>query len=460
MAAFLIVLIDMLMVVATVQGVGWSFHEFVFPDSVFGFAGATVNSVSILLLVVFGNYSVSLYDRDILVTRAGLTSRVIVATSGAILGALLIQYFVWYVPNGRVVIISQALAIGSITLLGRWVISSFYRRSPKRAVAVYGTRSVCAELDRILNNQAYCPFEVRSLVAIVPSSCDTASTADEYVELPAYIESFDELRDLAPEGAVAPEFLVMGHQGTLGSKVLGSMTYLQYRGVRVCSAAALVSDLAGFIPIDLASVDWVVGALDRVHGRGSVPFKRLIDVSVSLLGLGILGVLSPVLFVMAKIRSPGPLLFTQPRVGLGGEPFTMYKLRTMTVVADTEGKWASEETARISVGGRWLRQLRLDELPQFWNVLRGEMSVVGPRPEQPVIVEALKSSIELLHYRNMIKPGITGWAQVKQGYVDTADASVKKLMYDLYYVQNFGIMLDLEIMVKTAFIMLARIGAR
>ena len=453
MAALLFVLIDLVLVAATVQGIGWGFHEYLFPDAPYGFVGATVNSTSILLLTIFGNYAVSLYDREVLVTRLGLLSRVVVATVGAIIGGLLIQYFVWYMPNGRIIVVTQAFALGSVSLAWRYVLSTIYRDAPKRRVAVYGTPFVCAEVDRILREQAFCAYEIQYFV----ESREASTEGDSAVELRADIQQLASLDALVGVESEAPEVLLMGHQGALRTSAMGPMTKLRDRGVRPRSAAAFVSDLAGFIPIDLASVDWVVGALDRVHQRSSLPLKRALDVSVSLAGILVMVLLSPLLFVLTKYRSPGPLFYSQERVGLGGEVFTIYKFRSMTQASTTAGKWADQEKARISPGGHVLRQSRLDELPQFWNVLRGEMSVVGPRPEQPSITETLQQSIEFLHYRYAVKPGITGWQQVKQGYVITEEGWMKRLTYDLYYVQNFGVLFDIEIMVKTAFIMLARI---
>ena len=344
-------------------------------------------------------------------------------------------------------------------LVWRLVISGVYRRAAKRPVAVYGTTFVCSEIDSILREEAYCPFEIVYFVASEAAGGAPGREEDAagHKELRGDIKVFDDLDALAEGSDAAPELLVMGHQGALDTAAMGSMMRLSAQGVRPCSAASFVSDLAGFIPIDLASVDWVVGALDRVHQRSSLPLKRALDIAVSLVGVLVMLVLSPLLWVLTKYRSPGPLLYSQERVRLGGDTFTIYKFRSMTQAADTKDKWADQEKARISPGGHFLRQSRLDELPQFWNVLRGEMSVVGPRPEQPSITETLQQSMEFLHYRYAVKPGITGWQQVKQGYVITEEGWSKRLTYDLYYVQNFGVLFDMEIMVKTVFIMIARI---
>jgi len=132
----------------------------------------------------------------------------------------------------------------------------------------------------------------------------------------------------------------------------------------------------------------------------------------------------------------------------------------MRVVANQEQRWASKDDDRTTALGRLLRRTRIDELPQFWNVLRGEMALVGPRPEQPKIVEQLEREIPYFGYRHLVKPGITGWAQIHQGYAASVDESAIKLSYDLYYVSRMSLLLDLDIMLRTAFVMLARIGSR
>ncbi|NJK31372.1 MAG: sugar transferase [Deltaproteobacteria bacterium] len=138
----------------------------------------------------------------------------------------------------------------------------------------------------------------------------------------------------------------------------------------------------------------------------------------------------------------------------------MHKIRTMRVAPQQEQRWAAKDDDRTTRFSRLLRRTRIDELPQFWNVLRGEMSLVGPRPEQPKIVEQLERDIPYFGYRHLVKPGITGWAQIHQGYAASVDESAIKLAYDLYYVGRMSVLLDVDIMLRTAFVMLARIGSR
>ncbi len=188
--------------------------------------------------------------------------------------------------------------------------------------------------------------------------------------------------------------------------------------------------------------------------------KRLMDVLLSLL---ILILTLPVMLIVAlliRLTSSGPVVFAQERVGLYGKEFTMYKFRSMYQDAETKTgpTWATEHDPRITPVGYWLRKLRLDELPQLLNVLKGDMSLVGPRPERPFFVEQFKKQIPLYTRRLRVRPGITGWAQVKWKYDETFDDVKEKTKYDLFYVENISLKMDLKILMNTIFTMLAGKG--
>jgi exopolysaccharide biosynthesis polyprenyl glycosylphosphotransferase len=189
--------------------------------------------------------------------------------------------------------------------------------------------------------------------------------------------------------------------------------------------------------------------------------KRLIDI------LGVLVVapmiLPLMLFTAIAIRldSPGPALFVQNRVGLGNRDFRIYKFRSMRVDAEADGaRLASDGDDRITRVGAFIRKTRLDELPQIWNVLKGDMSLIGPRPEQRVFVDQFDAEIPFYIYRHVVRPGITGWAQVMQGYAGDADATRVKIQYDFYYIKHFSLWLDILIVFKTVRIVLTGWGAR
>lgn len=177
---------------------------------------------------------------------------------------------------------------------------------------------------------------------------------------------------------------------------------------------------------------------------------RLFDIIVSLLGLAIGFVLLPLLIVGNFFANRGPLLYTQERVGQNGVPFKIYKFRSMIVNAEAQGAvFASSNDTRITPFGKFLRKTRIDEFPQFINILKGDMAVIGPRPERPVFVNQIAEVMPFYHTRHVIKPGLTGWAQVKHAYGESIDDSLIKLQYDLYYIKHRSPFLDLNVVVKT-----------
>ena len=183
---------------------------------------------------------------------------------------------------------------------------------------------------------------------------------------------------------------------------------------------------------------------------------------VSVLGLLLTSPLLLLTALAVRLSSAGPILYRQVRVGLGGEPFTLYKFRSMRVDAEarTGAVWAVKDDPRVTTVGRIIRKVRLDELPQLWNVLKGEMSIVGPRPERPEFVELLVEQIPYYRQRHAVRPGITGWAQISYKYGDTVEDTMVKLEYDLYYIKHMSSSLDLYIIFHTMKAMLLSRGSQ
>lgn len=219
----------------------------------------------------------------------------------------------------------------------------------------------------------------------------------------------------------------------------------------------------------------------RPRTTGSVENRmvRLLNVLVAAVGLVILAPVMLIIATLVKLSSPGPVFYTQPRVGIdrrmgrptaeqlarrkhdaGGRVFKIYKFRTMSADSDRAGQvWASEQDPRITRIGRILRKYRLDEVPQLWNVLRGEMNIVGPRPEQPEIFQDLKRQVALYDQRQRVLPGITGWAQINHAYDQSIDDVRKKVEYDLEYISRRSLAQDLKIMARTIPVMVGKRGA-
>jgi lipopolysaccharide/colanic/teichoic acid biosynthesis glycosyltransferase len=216
--------------------------------------------------------------------------------------------------------------------------------------------------------------------------------------------------------------------------------------------ASLYETITGKVPVEHVGDDWSVALpLERPEASGLYPlFRRGVEVAVAAFGLVALGVALPALVPLVIAGSPGPVFYRQLRVGRGGRPFVLVKLRTMHPDAEAGGPvWAAPDDARATPGGRWLRRTRVDELPQLLNVLRGEMALIGPRPERPEFVDALAETIPFYRARHAVRPGITGWAAVRMGYGGSPAEALEKLQYDLYYIKHQGPMLDLTIALRT-----------
>ena len=206
----------------------------------------------------------------------------------------------------------------------------------------------------------------------------------------------------------------------------------------------------GCIPPSEVNQSWLTKLDLRMRNPVALKIKRSADIFFSVFALILTAPLLLIVFFLVAIDSGFPLIFSQKRTGFLNKDFTIYKIRTMRNDAEKEGAaWASENDSRITAFGKILRKLRIDEIPQFWNVIKGDMSIVGPRPERPEFQNDLVQSVPHWNTRHLVKPGITGWAQIKYKYASNMEASEQKLAYDLYYLRNLSFALDLEIILGT-----------
>ena len=227
----------------------------------------------------------------------------------------------------------------------------------------------------------------------------------------------------------------------------------QEQGIRITPMQRLYEEITGRVPVEHIGDNWpAILPLDHAATGKLFPFlKRAMDVAIAIIGLLIFVALFPLIALALYLDSPGPIFYCQERVGKAGQPYRLIKLRTMVPDAEPDGEpmWAKEKDPRVTRVGRFLRLTRLDELPQFINVLRGEMSIVGPRPERPDFVAELEKHIPFYRARHAVKPGMAGWALVNCGYGDSVEDALIKLEYDLYYIKHQSIYLDLLILFKT-----------
>jgi exopolysaccharide biosynthesis polyprenyl glycosylphosphotransferase len=467
MPTVLVFLIDLLLAALAVEAAGWIVRAGFHPEATLGLEGTTVAAAAAMLASALGCYLTGLHSPSLLLQHKQIIARTALVSLVAALATLVVAYFVWYQPIGRTgVVLIGAL---SFVLLTTWrlLYGRFLAKGPRISMVVLGTGPIERRFATRLNTLAHTRYVIRGFVEggeiaaelpTDPKAVVLGVPVPEDVAEPPVLGELGEVVEICAREGIA-HAIVVGVSG-LSEAQIRAMSRLQASGVRVHTAGNIWMNVALQVPIDMVDARWVLNTFEQLDRPVVLAAKRLIDLVVSALGLLLFALMLPFLWLLQRIDSPGPFFYSQDRVGVAGEVFRVHKVRTMRVAAREEQRWASKTDDRTTRLGRLLRRLRIDEFPQFWNVIRGDMSLVGPRPEQPKIVEELEHDIPYFGYRHLVKPGITGWAQIHQGYAASVDESAVKLSYDLYYVGRLSILMDLDIMLRTAFVMLARIGSR
>jgi lipopolysaccharide/colanic/teichoic acid biosynthesis glycosyltransferase len=254
------------------------------------------------------------------------------------------------------------------------------------------------------------------------------------------------LRELV--GAGDATVVVLDRVAQIDSSIVEQVAAMHEQGLRVRTLSLFYEEWLGKLPVselERISLMFDIGEVHRLrYGR----FKRVVDVAIAVVGLVPLVLVTPFVVVGNAVANRGPLLFRQVRVGKNGVPFAMLKFRSMSAGEDV-ARWTECADPRVTPFGRVLRRTHLDELPQVWNILRGDLSVVGPRPEQPQYVAELTEKLPFYNLRHLVRPGLTGWAQVKYGYASTDSDALEKLQYEFYYLRHQRLSLDLRIVART-----------
>ena len=327
---------------------------------------------------------------------------------------------------------------------------------------------LCATLARDGRTRA----EGRDRVVLVAGPGEAAvldDDLDEAPERPAIIvarlgveqahacgEDRRPLVDVAAERRAS--VVVLDRHAQADETIVAQAGALHAAGVRVRTLSLFYEEWLGKLPVselERVSLMFDIGELHRArYGR----VKRLLDVALALGGLVVLALVTPVVVVGNRLGNRGPLWFRQIRVGKRGGSFEILKFRTMAAVDEGTGEWTAQADRRITRFGRILRNTHLDELPQVWNVLRGDLAVVGPRPEQPHYVADLVEKLPFYDLRHLVRPGLTGWAQVKFGYAASEADALEKLQYEFFYLRRQSLAFDLRVMGRTVRTVLGRSG--
>jgi sugar transferase (PEP-CTERM system associated) len=372
-----------------------------------------------------------------------------------------VTYFALQKESNRDIAITLLFYVAPVMALGLVAVRSLSylaRRSTvgARRVLIVGTgpeaRAVADDLVAGGNSR-------HLLVGFYPTDLSEPAAASE-LPAPVFARALS-IGDLVRSLRV-DEVIVAVREQRGGGLPMDQLLDCRIRGVPVLDLTAFFERSKGEMPTDNLKASWLIYGHGFVQGGMRTAIKRAFDLLSSSL---LLIVAAPVMILTAiaiRLESKGPIIYRQERIGLGGRPFTCLKFRSMRVDAENDGvaRWASKNDSRVTAVGALIRKCRIDELPQLVSVLRGEMSLVGPRPERPAFVSQLKAAIPFYDIRHSVKPGVTGWAQVRYSYGASIEDARRKHQFDLYYVKNHSLFLDLLVLVETVSVVLFREGAQ
>ncbi|MDQ8208541.1 sugar transferase [Coraliomargarita sp. SDUM461003] len=337
---------------------------------------------------------------------------------------------------------ASVIIISFVCLSCTRMLAKFYlERNPLR-IAILG----CSESSREFGERVAGDPHFEVVYVACQQACDNPLILERFG-----FHQFDDVnlfaKQLSEENV---EIVVSCYESSIPSQVYDLVELLPFSHIDFLNKGAFLEFFFREVSVSYRNLHWQ-GANFFKPARGAVTsMKRLIDIGVSVPALLATLPLWFLVMILVKLDSKGPAFYSQTRVGLLGRPFEIFKFRTMTTEAEKNGaQWATKGDTRVTRVGAFLRKTRLDELPQLWNVLKGDMSLVGPRPERPEFVELLKQEIPLYEWRYLVKPGLTGWAQILFKYGESVADARRKLQYDLFYIKNFCITLDLQILIRT-----------
>jgi len=403
-------------------------------------------------VIVFSSYFCELYVRERLLSRIELVVRI----SAVLFLSLFILTAVFYMlPSlalGRGLLLIGLALFGGLQFFLNLVVqmSRNFKLLAKR-VLVLGVGPMAESIEAIIRSGSHNyifagfinPIGELALAGETPAvgTLDKLSEAIKRERAQKLVVSLTERRGIMP---------------------VGDIMACKLAGLDVVDAVSFYEQMTGKLLVENIQPSWFIFS----NGFRVTSFmraqKRIFDVIISCIGLIFAAPLFPLVALLVKLDSSGPVLFSQDRVGERETIFKVYKFRTMKQDAEKEtgAVWAQENDPRVTRIGHFLRKSRLDEIPQLFNVLKGDMSFIGPRPERPEFVEKLKEKIPYYSKRHFLKPGLTGWAQVKYSYGASEEDALEKLRYDLYYIKNYSLLLDFQILLETIKVVMFSRGSR
>jgi sugar transferase (PEP-CTERM system associated) len=350
-------------------------------------------------------------------------------------------------------VIGPAAALAGAGVIAARITFTWLTRQvgPRERLLLVGTSAAALALAKELHDR-------QELGVHIVGYVDVNASASGALGALTFLGTIEDIPPIVRARAI--DRVVVSLADARGKLPMDKLLDMKLAGLRFDHFASVYEEHTGKIAVENLRPSWLIFSSGFRNSRRFLAVKRAMDVLAGIAGLVIFG---PVILVMAalvRMTSPGPAFYSQRRVGRDGRVFTVHKLRSMRADAerDTGPVWAGAGDGRVTTIGRFMRTTRLDELPQFWNILNGSMSLIGPRPERPEFVQSLTRDIPFYGQRHTIKPGLTGWAQVRYTYGATVEDAIEKLQYDLYYIKHMSAALDLFIVFETIKTVLLRRG--
>jgi sugar transferase (PEP-CTERM system associated) len=411
-----------------------------------------IQVATVLIVLETCCYYNNLYDLSVVRPR-GEQFLCLAQALGA--GCLLLGLLYYVVPGllvGRgVLIIALILTTAIISAMRIGLDWVWQLTTREKVVLILGDGEIAVTAARELERRVDLNFRIAGFVAT------ERTQRSELLQHPI-LGYKTELREITRDQRISK--IIVALDDLRGALPTRDLVRLRVQGIEIEDVHSALAALTGRVWLRTVRPSWFVFSSGFHRSKTTLLLKRIIDLAFGLLGTVLFSPIIALTAIAVRLESKGPVLYRQSRVGITGKVFNLVKFRSMQLNAERDkgAQWAQEEDPRITRVGRFIRRYRLDELPQFFNVIRGEMSFVGPRPERPCFVEELREQIPYYDERHSVRPGITGWAQVEYGYGASAEDAFRKLEYDLFYLKHLSILFDIAIVFRTVRVVLFGFG--
>lgn len=426
-----------------------------YTGSIFFFDGILLYAIRALLVTITFQlclYYFDIYDLSTIPSFSDTATRVTQAFGfGCIALAVLYYFFPVIIISTKIFWTGYVVICAVITIWRFFYAIILARRMFSQSVLLIGTGTLADNISLAIENKQDSGYKISALIGETPPNINPRN-------IPVF-QKADNLLLLCNK--YKTEKIIIALDDKRGKMPVPELMSCKIHGIPIVTGINFYERLTGKIMVEKVNPSWIIYSEGFKQSRVGRFWKRLLDLIVSVAGL----VLSMPLIVASalfiKLESPGTIFYNQKRVGEKGRNFNVIKFRSMRSDAEKDGPvWAAQKDNRVTRYGSFMRKTRIDEIPQMWNVLKGDMSFVGPRPERPVFVRELEAKIPYYSLRHIIKPGITGWAQVFYPYGASEEDALRKLEYDLYYIKNLTLFMDLWIIFQTIKIILFQKGSR